>query len=270
MGDTDLFPRPFELDAIAYSEEGVVDYLKTIEIESYNWVGGIRTIVPKGMTSFRPAMQLDPIDSLILAGIIYQFGSKIEQGRLGKEEVFSYRFEPTEDGYLYDTKSSWKKFWDSSSEKAHGKWVVVADVASYYSHISHSAIEEQLGKDSAELPPQVVTSIMRLLDTLAGYDVRQGIPVGPHSVHLLAECAFNPIDQNLKRDGYDFCRYVDNIHIFCETKDAAYACCCRTKRSMYWMNLGSLVSQQINIPMWIQSSWQMKILPLEVRSILRS
>lgn len=46
----------------------------------------------------------------------------------------------------------------------------------------------------------------------------RGIPVGPHSSHLLAEAALITTDNSLLAHNYDFCRYVDDIHIFCASR----------------------------------------------------
>src|SRR5207302_1862584 len=63
--DTDLFPRPFEFDAITCYPEEVARSLQTTDIGSYSWFAGRSTIIPKGELSFRIATQLDPWDSLV-------------------------------------------------------------------------------------------------------------------------------------------------------------------------------------------------------------
>ena len=51
--------------------------------------------------------------------------------------------------------------------------------------------------------------------------VSRGIPIGPHPSHLLAEASLMPIDELLVQRGFDFCRYVDDIHVFCENDERA-------------------------------------------------
>ena len=70
------------------------------------------------------------------------------------------------------------------------------------------------------MPKDVVKSIIRLLSKLT-QNVSRGIPVGPHSIHLIAELAFDPVDRSLRSYGYRHCRFVDDIHIFCESEDEA-------------------------------------------------
>ena len=45
----------------------------------------------------------------------------------------------------------------------------------------------------------------------------QGIPVGPHSMHLYAEMCLMPLDDSLNTKGYNYCRYTDDIIVFVDT-----------------------------------------------------
>ncbi len=220
--DTDLFPRPFELEAIESYKEDVVKAIQPIDIGSYSWSVGRSTIVPKGELSFRFATQLDPWDSLILTALVREFGDAIERKRIpySEEIVFSYRFEPMLDGTMYKMDADWPSFWEKSKEKAAhiGGYVAIADVSSYYNQIYHHRLENHLV--SAGVPQEVAKSINKLLGNLT-QGVSRGIPVGPHPTHLLAECVFDPIDRNLLAEGHAFCRFVDDIHIFCKTRQQA-------------------------------------------------
>ena len=73
---------------------------------------------------------------------------------------------------------------------------------------------------SAGVPQEAAKSIIKLFSNLT-QGVSRGIPVGPHATHLLAECVFDPIDRNLLDEDYVFCRFVDDIHIFCKTRQQA-------------------------------------------------
>ncbi|HLX39018.1 MAG TPA: hypothetical protein VKR42_00715 [Ktedonobacteraceae bacterium] len=80
--DTDLFPRPFEIDILANYAEDIVKAVQPTDIGSYPWSVGRSTIVPKGELSFRSATQLDPWDDLILTALIREFGDLIEKNRV--------------------------------------------------------------------------------------------------------------------------------------------------------------------------------------------
>ncbi|HEU5377951.1 MAG TPA: RNA-directed DNA polymerase [Ktedonobacteraceae bacterium] len=221
--DTDLFPQPFELKAIASFPDDAKKTLQTTDLGSYSWYGGRNTIVPKGTLSFRLATQLDPWDSLILTALIYEIGNAIEKMRIPQKEeiVSSYRFWPIKsEGDMYDVDADWPSFWSKSRERAAniGGYVAIADVSSYYNQIYHHTLENQL--QVAGVPSEAAKSIIRLCSKVT-QGVSRGIPVGPHATHLLAECAFDPIDRSLLAEGYTFCRFVDDIHIFCKTWEQA-------------------------------------------------
>ena len=150
--DTDLFPRPFEFDAIASYPDDIVKSIQPTDIGSYPWFAGRSTIVPKGELSFRFATQLDPWDSLILTALIREFGDTIEKKRIpySEEIVFSYRFEPMLDGTMYKMDADWPSFWEKSKEKAAriGGYVAIADVSSYYNQIYHHRLENHQREQS--------------------------------------------------------------------------------------------------------------------------
>lgn len=83
-----------------------------IDIENYVWQPYRRFIIPKDEYPYRAAIQLDPIDNLIVVAITHQFGQKIEDKRvpITENKVFNYRFSPKSDGELYDKKEAWKNF----------------------------------------------------------------------------------------------------------------------------------------------------------------
>ena len=219
-GDTDLFPIPFEFSAIKSNWEKTVNELIKIDIENYSWKGYRKFIVPKGTLSFRKAVQLDPIDSLIITAIIKKYGSKIEEKRIPIEEniVYSYRFKPNKNGAFYDNSNSWHEFWESSLEKSKKyKYVVISDIVDFYNQIYHHVLENQL---PSTMPKEVRQAIKNFLQSYSD-GVSRGIPVGPHSTHLLAEASLITLDHSLLSDNYIFNRYIDDIHIFTHSKEEA-------------------------------------------------
>lgn len=217
--DGDLFPRVLEFDALANKADLLADKLHSANLSQLENGPHRRFIVPKDELSYRQATQLDPQDSIVLSSIIYQYGSLIEDRRLSRDFVFSYRFNPDIEHGFYQDRDMWNKFWRSAHRKSQpNKTVLYCDIADYYNQIYHHTIENQLIESG--FPNQETKWIIRLLEsTTAG--VSRGIPVGPHPVHLLAEAAMIPIDNSLYAQGIDFIRYVDDIIIFCQTEQEA-------------------------------------------------
>jgi len=222
-GDTDILPRLPEIEAIKYCWGELKNQLSSLDLNNYEWTGGRRFLVPKERFAFRVAIQLEPLDSIILAAIIKKYGKKIEKRRVPESEsrVFSYRFNPSREGRFYSDPESWHSFWKVSLEKAkklHDGWIAILDITDYYNQIYHHVLENQLV--AAGIPEEAKRLLMRLIKSHS-HAVSRGVPVGPHAIHILAECALIPTDQSLLAHRLDFCRYVDDIHVFCSSEQEA-------------------------------------------------
>lgn len=219
--DTDLFPKPVELEALVAPSSGAVTKVAALDISQHQPTAPRRFIVPKDDLSYRAATQLDPLDSVILTALVYEYGSGIEQRRIDRSEetIFSYRFAPSPDGTLYNSGGSWNDFWlrclNLSNEHSHA---LVVDVADFYNQIYHHTLENQLAESG--FPNQAIQWILRLLKVVSA-NVSRGIPVGPHPAHILAEASLIPVDNSLKTRGASFCRFVDDIVIFADSESRA-------------------------------------------------
>jgi len=221
LSDTDLFSRPLEIDAISELGDEALKILEDIDLSNYDPGPSRRFIVPKDDLSYRIATQLDPLDSILLAAIIYQYGKNIEDRRrpMDEKSVFSYRFNPDDHGNFYKQDYSWNMFWKQCHENSKDyPYAVILDVSDFYNQIYHHTIENQLGESG--FPNQIIKWIMRLIESTTA-KVSRGIPVGPHSTHIIAEASFIPIDNSISARGYKFCRYVDDIIIFASSKNEA-------------------------------------------------
>jgi len=132
--------------------------------------------------------------------------------------VFSYRFK-SNSSTVYDENVNWNNFWEKSIENAEripDGCVLVADISDFYNQIYHHTLENE--SLEAKVPNEIVKLIIGPLMKLTN-GVSRGIPVGPHASHLLAKISVNPIDRSLKSHSYYHCRFVDDIHIFCENEE---------------------------------------------------
>ena len=216
--DTDLFPKPVEFDILQEIENEAINRFKDIDLGNYQHNPSRRFIVPKDEISYRTATQLDPLDDIILTAIVYEFGQLIENRRIliSENKVFSYRFAPQNDWSLYNPSVSWLQFWENCKNKISDyKYAVSLDIADFYNQIYHHNIENQLIESG--FPNQVKKWLMNLLESVTA-KVSRGIPIGPHATHFLGELSLVPIDNSLSLKGLDFCRFVDDIIIFCHTR----------------------------------------------------
>ncbi len=217
--DGDLFPKIIEIDAIKAKSELFINAVENKELSSFQPMPCRRFIVPKDEISYRQATQLHPQDSLILSALVHQYGQGVENRRLEKSIVYSYRFSPTQEDGLYSNKNAWNEFWQQANQKAEdANTILYLDIADFYNQIYHHTVENQL--IASGFPNQALKWVIALLEsTTAG--VSRGVPIGPHPIHLIAESTLIPIDNSLKTYGFDFIRYADDILIFCDSEKAA-------------------------------------------------
>ena len=217
--DGDLFPRLPELEAVVERRDDFSSLIEGKDMSQFTIGAARRFIVPKDDFSYRQATQLDPQDSILLTAAVHQFGSGIEQRRLSRDVVFSYRFQPDPVVGLYSGESAWNKFWTQahSLSKESGA-VLYCDIADFYKQIYHHTVENQLIE--AGFPNQAKKWIIELLkSTTAG--VSRGVPVGPHAIHLIAEATLIPVDRSLESLGHTFLRFADDILVFCANEAQA-------------------------------------------------
>jgi hypothetical protein len=221
-GDNDLFSPPFEFSIFRANWPALSNELLELRVDVYHWSEPRQLLLPKDAVSFRHACQLDPLDSLILTALVKLAGPRIEAKRQPRDRVFSARFAKAGSA-LYDTDVGWEQFWHQSrlrAEKSNAKFVARTDIADFYNQVPHAEIIRQL--ETCEIPARLVEAFTRFLKTFGGSAaLTRGIPIGPHTGHLLAEIALMRVDALLATRGLEFSRYIDDYHICCNTQSEA-------------------------------------------------
>ncbi|MFY0781092.1 RNA-directed DNA polymerase [Peribacillus simplex] len=237
-GDTDIFPVPFEYEAIRYlwekstkelpNSSTLKNYLRSQDMLQWTVRDYRRSLTPKHKYGFRLSTQLDPLDTIVYHSLVYEIGEDIESKRISMEKnvSFSYRFSPDEDGRMFDTDINYGSFLNYCEEKVDEimgddniKYIVVADIADFFPRLYLHPLENALS--SCTTKTNHALSIKRLLSNW-NHSISYGIPVGQDASRLLAELALNDIDEGLLSEGVDFCRYVDDFRIFCKSEKEAY------------------------------------------------
>ncbi len=222
--DTDIFPRPFEIDAITHEWGTLKDYLAGQDLDTWKARPKRVCLTPKGRYAFRASTQLDPLDSLIYAALIYEAGPALESFRMpaGDEIVLSHRFAPGTDGQLYDRAFGWTRFMERCRDLASQgsvDHVIVADIADFFHRIYHHRMENMLGVATTKSDQaRVLTKLIRQWSGGPSY----GIPIGPSPSRLIAEVTLDDIDNMLRSEGATFCRYSDDYRVFCSSLRDGY------------------------------------------------
>ncbi|MEK4404008.1 RNA-directed DNA polymerase [Sporosarcina sp. FSL K6-6792] len=237
-GDTDIFPVPFEYEAIRYLWEKdtrelpngstLKEYLREQDMLKWSVRDFRRSLTPKHKYGFRLSTQLDPLDTLVYHALVYEIGRDIESKRIpiDKNVVFSCRFNPNEEGRMFDTEINYGGFLNYCETKVDEligddsiKYIVVADIADFFPRLYLHPLENALSSSTTKT--NHARAIKRLLNNW-NYSISYGIPVGQDASRLLAELTLHDIDEGLLSEGVDFCRYVDDFRIFCSTEKEAY------------------------------------------------
>ena len=250
LGDSNIFPRPFEYAAIRHDWSRLVDFLSSEDILSWEVRPNRECLSPKSVHGFRIATQLDPLDWLVYNALVYEIGADLESYRLSRDEgiVFSWRFEPQADGVMFSRDSGYSHFQERTQELAttsNQQYVVVTDIADFYPRMNHHRIENAL-RSAAPTKINHTKAIVRLL---GAWRERQsfGLPVGPIASGLIAEVAIHDVDQALRGEGLVFTRYVDDFRIFCRNRKDAFRAMA-TLATVLWKNHGlTLVEHKTKI-----------------------
>ena len=214
-GDTDIFPVPFEYEIVANDWETLRPELQNTHIGKANLRAHRTFEVPKTTFGFRVAHQLDPLDSILYAAMVYEMGDLIEATRLPPDTVCSYRFQPTSAGDFYPQDNGWRRYATRSRELALATdHILYVDISDFYNQIYHHRIAGSL--ETCGVSSVRARNVEKFL---ARYTAKQsrGLPVGPSCSHLLAEGSLSDVDSFLDQRGVPFVRYVDDFRVFSDS-----------------------------------------------------
>jgi Reverse transcriptase (RNA-dependent DNA polymerase) len=223
-GDTDLFPIPFELELFGSIKNEVVKTICSIDLETHRVTNSVKMMSPKHTGGFRAAVQLSPIDGIILTALIGEESEKIEAARfpVTEKRACAYRIKQQANGDLFDFSHGWKDFQGRAKEEigtVGTTHVLIADIADFYNQVSHHRIENELS--AAGVSREKAMAMEEFLGHINGGQHSRGLPIGPPFSIVLAELCLNDVDKFLMKRGYRATRYVDDFRIFCESEDKA-------------------------------------------------
>lgn len=223
FGTTDKLPRPFELDAISADPSSVQAHLASIDVSSYTPQTSLSIMAPKSYNGFRLAMEVDPLDTILLTAMVHQYATEIEDFRAARHGRTScaYRLQPETDGRLFEAGNGWREFTErteAACEALPDGWIVCTDITDFYGSIYTHRLQNALSE--AGLPDERAKAIAGWMEKLNDR-ASQGIPVGPTASIVLAEVCLADVDKWLALRGQEHCRYVDDIRLFVRDEASA-------------------------------------------------
>lgn len=229
FGDTDIFPYPIENHIFYDKREDVLNLLLVIFDNYEEYITKYppkneSMLVSSGYTGFRWATQIDPIWNAYFLGLVLSISNRIEEKRIHKDKnkVFSYRIKLDGDNKtIFDSEYGWYQFQKSSIEKAENyKYVLICDISHFYSNIYHHRLENSLSKldISDKRIEKNIMSFLQKFSNIKSY----GLPIGGQASRILAELLLNRTDHLLRTKSIEFCRFVDDYHIFANSEEELY------------------------------------------------
>lgn len=223
FGDTDIFPIPFEYEAIKHSWSNLKKKISEINIATYEGRPFRRMLIPKQNDNFRVAIQLDPVDTIVYTALAYEAAEAVEAFRIpiDRKVACSYRVEISASGDFFRKNNGWDDFHSKSQELANSdvyKVVLTADIADFYNQLGHHRVRNAL--ELAGVDKDRAKNIENLLMNFTRGQ-SQGIPIGPSASALFSEACLADVDNYLLRKGYVHTRYADDFRIFCAGHEEA-------------------------------------------------
>lgn len=195
-GDSDIFPRAFEFQAIEFDWDRIRDSLTSENLLKWTSRPLRKCLSPKHGFGFRIATQLDPLDFLLFTALMYEIGDDIEEARIPKGEgvVHSYRFKSNDDGSMFDPDFGFDTFRHRSSELASSgsySHVVVTDISDFFPRLYSHRVEGALSKSTSRN-----NHVKAITHLLSGWNqtVSYGIPVGQAASRLIAEITIDDVE----------------------------------------------------------------------------
>ena len=228
-GDTDIFPFSFENLMFFDKRTQIVELLLEIHSNLEEKLAeyppaNAGALAPISYMGFRWATQIDPIWNIYFLGLVLAAAADIEKARISPSDgiVFSYRYSwDPETSDLFDTNFQWRSFMECSLKLTNEfSYVVTADISEFYLRLNHHRLENALKQ--ALTDQHIAWSIMKFLGNFSNTN-SYGIPVGGPASRILSELVLNQIDRLLRAEGIRFCRFADDFHIFCRSREEAYS-----------------------------------------------
>jgi hypothetical protein len=226
LGDTDVFPLPFENHVFHDRPDAACALLERIHVDFDGFMqrqppNNESTLSLAGYTGFRWVTQIDAIWNAYLLGLVISIGDRIEAARIdrAKSHIFSYRFAPDAATHRLFDDGAWAAFQQQSLKYAEAaSHVLICDIADFYPRVYHHRLENAL--DQLKVDGHIPNRIIALLKNFSG--TSYGLPIGGPAARLLSELLLNRTDRLLMAEGLQFCRFADDYHIFANSVADAY------------------------------------------------
>jgi hypothetical protein len=187
----------------------------------------IRIYLPKPSGLQRPISLLGIEDQILLQAIANAFARKLRARRqkVELETVFSNKLTEPDNSIFFTERwqITYRAFQNKCLEyfgKGY-KWAAHFDLSAYYDTISHDLLIRIISPRNSH--PETWDIVSKWLQKWSATETSamtgHGIPQGPIASDFLSEAFFLPIDDELRKAGFSYIRYVDDIRLFGKTEN---------------------------------------------------
>jgi hypothetical protein len=213
--DSDFFPKADEYSAIWANWAEVKAHLLAWNIEKLHVETPRLMPAPKHRGGYRVVHQLEPLTAITYTALAYMVARDVERARL--PAVYSYRIDISATSF-FATGNGYPAFVDRCRELATiYPCVLTTDIADFYNRLYLHRLNNAIKFANPKLGP-VAKAIEEFVSRLNG-KASQGVPIGPAASIVLSEATLTDVDQFIANRGVAHARYVDDIHIFANSRD---------------------------------------------------
>lgn len=204
------------IDQFEREVEANLDYLAgQLRQGTYQPKPILRTFIPKADGSKRP-LGIPTVRDRIVQGAVRQV----------IEPIFEKEFAPHSYGFRpgRGCKDALRRV-DQLLKSGH-RYVVDADLKSYFDTIPHDRLMAQVGKRVADgRVLKLIESFLtaRIMEGLDQWTPMAGAPQGAVLSPLLSNIYLNPLDHLMAAAGWQMVRYADDFVVLCQSKEQAQA-----------------------------------------------
>ncbi|WP_165932902.1 RNA-directed DNA polymerase [Rhizobium sp. BK251] len=165
----------------------------------------------------------EPGDLLVYNSLAVQLAREFESLRPRSDQnvVFSYRGNPERIDFVGGIQShrAFRQQAKYSDRAIDSEYILKADIKEFYPSIPLDNLENSLSRLTRQ--EKIAEYLMRLVRHWnSNFD--GGLLIGSLASSLLAEALLIPVDQNLLREGFQYCRFSDDFVFFCSSQDEAH------------------------------------------------
>ena len=182
-----------------------------VQFERQQYGAAENIMIPKNAIATRPGVLLDIVDRVAYQAVVASMAPVLDK-QIG-DIVYSARLASDKRHFLQHGTSRFGRFKKDAKAIAEerGDWVAEIDISSYFEHVIHDILFQELALAGISGEPlRALRTMLSKWATVKGV----GLPQGPNASRVLGNFYLSEIDSLMTDLGYTYLRYMDDVRIF--------------------------------------------------------